>query len=425
MEEMIIYAVIGVFSLIIFYFLRHIVCGMFGLYRIVPVNEAHIRILQNKKDIYSARTQKMAYWYIPFITKLHKLPLCNLAIPVNDVKLNDKNMAKFVCDIMCFVNIDDLNLAVERLSLTDTSTEMGFDFNKLSEDLRAIMESICRTVTTKQSILDIYMNRQALDESITREVEAVFPKWGIRLVDLELKDIKDAHESFIIADIERKIAAEINRDAEIKVAETTKESEMAKAMNEEMYRKRQIEKDKNIALAQQEKDILVQQKTAEANIQQVYAKRELEVGIAEVNKQTVEKKAQAEQIKLTVEADGKANETMKIGTAEAEIIKIKKIAEADGTLKLAMAMKEFNDTAINVKMLDIQKDILIAKYQALAHSLSNADVKWILSGANAQKFFGLNLDAEGGANLKQFMDEAGLDLDKLMSMLKQKQESGK
>jgi hypothetical protein len=90
-----------------------------------------------------------------------------------------------------------------------------------------------------------------------------------------------------------------------------------------------------------------------------------------------------------------------------------------------MVLKEFNDTAIDVKMLDIQKDILIAKYQALAHLLSNADVKWILSGANAQKFFGLNLDAKGRANLKQFIDEAGLDMDKLLGMLKHNQESGK
>src|SRR3990167_7283688 len=91
--------IVGIFLL---YVLRHILGGMFGLYRVVPVNEAHIRVLQNTKSVFSARLGKSAYWFIPFITKLHKLPLCNLAIPVNDIKLNDKNMAKFVSDIMCF-----------------------------------------------------------------------------------------------------------------------------------------------------------------------------------------------------------------------------------------------------------------------------------------------------------------------------------
>ena len=208
------------------------------MYKVVPVNEAHIRILQNSKMTFSARQGKSAYWVVPFITKLHKLPLCNLAIPVNDIKLNDKNMAKFVSDIMCFININNIDLAVERLILTDTEKELGFDFVKLSEDLRAIMESVGRTVTTKQTILDIYMNRSLLDQAITKEVEVVFPKWGIELVDLELKDIKDAPGSTIIADIERKVASEIRRDADIRVATTTKEAELIKAEAEETYRKK-------------------------------------------------------------------------------------------------------------------------------------------------------------------------------------------
>ncbi|MCX5704287.1 MAG: hypothetical protein NT066_07355, partial [Candidatus Omnitrophica bacterium] len=80
-------------------------------------------------------------------------------------------------------------------------------------------------------------------------------------------------------------------------------------------------------------------------------------------------------------------------------------------------LKEYNDVAINVKILDIQKDIMIAKFNALAQAIQKADVKWIMSGANAQKFFGLNLDAEGGANLQQFIQESGLDIDKFKEFL--------
>lgn len=409
--------ILGVLGLAALVLLRHIIGGMFNLYRIVPANEAHIRILRNSKNIFSTRENKCAYWYIPFITKIHKLPLCNLAIPVNDIKLNDKDMAKFVCDIMCFINIKDINLAVERLILTDTSEELGFDFQRLSEDLRAIMESIGRTVTTKQSILDIYMNRQMLDTAITKEVEMVFPRWGIELVDLELKDIKDAHESTIIADIERKVAAHIRRDAEITVANTTKEAELAKAEAEEIYRKRQIEKDRQIGVSEQEKNQLIARTEAAANVDKVEALRKLTVGEAEIEKEKTEQLAMAQKIKLTVEAEGESKKITSIGTSEADIIRIKKEAEAAGTLKLAEALKEFNDTAINVKMLDIQKEILIAKYSSLAQAISQADIKWILSGANAQKFFGLNLDAEGGANLQQFIDESGIDLSRIKDML--------
>ncbi|OGX12097.1 MAG: hypothetical protein A2351_03485 [Omnitrophica bacterium RIFOXYB12_FULL_50_7] len=418
MNQFMLVAIIAVAVFPVFFLLRHILGGMFGLYRIVPVNETHIRILQNTKTIFSSREGKSAYWVIPFITKLHKLPLCNLAIPVNDIKLNDKDMAKFVCDLMCFINIKNINLAVERLILTDTSAEMGFDFVKLSEDLRAIMESVGRTVTTKQTILDIYMNRSLLDQAITKEVEQVFPKWGIELVDLELKDIKDAPGSTIIQDIERKVAAEIRRDADIRVATTTKEAELAKAEAEETYRKRQIEKDKQIGISEQSKNQDIALKEVEANSQRIEALRKLEVGKAEIEKQKIEQLAMAQKLKFTLEAEGQSNQIQTVGKAEADIIRIKKEADAAGTLKLAAALKEFNDVALSVKMLDVQKEVLLGKYQALAQAIQKADIKWILSGENAQKFFGINLDAQGGANMHQFLQESGMDLEKLKALLK-------
>lgn len=410
-----VFMVIGVILVIFF------CIAVSKLYRVVPINEAHIRVLMQSRGYFSARSGKTAYWYIPFLTKLHKLPLCNLAIPVNDIKLNDRNMAKFVCDLMCFININNIELAVERLSLTDTETELGFDFVKLSEDLRAIMESIGRTVTTKQTILDIYMDRQMLDTAITKEVELVFPKWGIQLVDLELKDIKDAPDSTIIHDIERKIAAEINRDAEIKVAITNRESEIAKAENEEAYRKRQIEKDRQVGIYEQEKNKLVAESQREANVQQVEANRVMLVGTAENDKQKVMVEAEAKKQKLTIEAEGEANQINKKGEANAHIVQISKEAEAAGTSKLAGAMKEFDETAIGVKFLDVQQTVLLSKFNALAAAISKANIQWIISGEGAQKFFGLNLDAVGGANLKQFIEESELDISSLARLLKKEQ----
>ncbi len=408
-----------VVGVILLYVLRHILGGMVGLFRIVPPNEAHIRVMRNRKDIFSIRSGKTSYWFVPFITKLNQLPLCNLTIPVNDIKLNDKNMAKFQCDLVCFINIQNLELAVERLVLSDLEKDMGFDFVKLSEDFRSIMESIGRTVVTKQTILDIYMNRHLLSDAIVKEVAGVFPKWGIELVNLELKHIKDTEQSTIILDIERKVAAEIRRDADVKIAETTREAEIAKAQAEEVYRKRQIEKDKAIGIAEQMKNQEVAVMKAEANLKEIEAIRTMEVGKAEIERQKVQKISDAEKIKLTVEAEGQANHVKSVGQAEADVIRIKKEADAAGTLKLAEALKQFNDVALNVKLLDIQRDVLIEKYHALASIAKEADIKWIMSGQNAQNFFGLNLDAEGGANLKQFLAESGVDLKTLLQSAKE------
>lgn len=425
---MIEYLAIGVLVVILglTYLMRHVIGGMFGLYRVVPVNEAHIRIMNNKKTIFSSRTGKSAYWRIPFITKLHKLPLTNLSIQVNDIKLNDSNMAKFICDLMCFINIDNLELAAERLTLTDTRDELGFDFTKLSEELRAIMESIGRTVTTKQTVIEIYMNRDYLDNAITTEVKKVFPAWGIALVDLELKDIKDAGGSTIIEDIERKSAAEIHRDAIIKVAEMERDSaikvaeaerltKIAQAAAAEEYRKKEIERDKNISISQQDAQIDVAKRAALANEERVKAENKLQVGQAEIAREVMRRQSEGNQIRVELEATAQANATRKIAEGEAEatrstgnasaaIILATKLAEAEGTAKLAEAMAKFDEKALGVKSLDVQQTILVAKFQALAKIASEAEIKWIMSGANAQSFFGLDLTAEGGANLDQFFE---------------------
>ena len=175
-------------------------------------------------------------------------------------------------------------------------------------------------------------------------------------------------------------------------------------------------------MAAQNKDQKIAKMEADANIMKIEAKRKLEVGQAEINKEVITQNAEAQKIKFTTEAEGEANKIKTIGEAEANIIKVKNVADADGTLKQAEALKQFDNTAINVKILDIQKDIMLGKFTAFATALSKANIKWIISGANAQKLFGINLDAEGGANLQQFIDESGLDLTKLIETLKGKTE---
>ena len=370
----------------------------------------------------------------------------NLAIPVNDVKLNDKDMAKFVTDIMCFVNIKNIPLAVERLSLTDVGSDLGFDVNVLREDLVAILESIGRTVATKQTILDIYMDREALDSAITKEVESVFPKWGLELVDLELKDIKDADGSTIIKDIERKVAATKRKEAEIKEAQEQKESKLEQAIAAEEYRKREVARDREIGMAEQQALLEVAKQKAEANEKEVEAMRVLEVGKKEIMKQMIEKEAEAEKIKLSVEAEGqknkltieaqgqrnklteeaegKAQEIERQGLAEADIILKKKLAEAEGTKQMALALQLYNDEAMRPKMLDIMRDVQLGKYKYLAESLSKADLKLIMSGEKSGSLFGLDFNADTGANLEQFMDESGfsgMDVSAMKEVLKKVQ----
>jgi flotillin len=402
--------------------------GAVGLYRIVPANEAHVRILFDKKNVFMSRTNvdaKPDYWVVPFVTKVHKLPLANIRIDVPDVKLNDKNMAKFSCDIVCFVNIADPMLAAERTSLT---TEMIYyekrgeqesvGIKDIAEDFRAIMESIGRTVATKQSILEIYMDRQALDNAVTKEVEGVFPKWGLQLVDLEIKDLRDVDESAIIQDIEKKIAATISADARVKVAEegrrasiaeaeATKEAELVRAKTEEEWGKRKIEKDRTLAVAVQEKEQQAAKQEQTANAQKVEALRTKNVGEADVERETVIKLAEATKQKLSIEAEGEAAKIQNVGQSEANIIKAKKLADAEGTEKLALAQQKFNEAATSIEMIKANKEVGLKLADAYEKGLQKASIN-IVSGQSADLVNGgilgtIRLGGKEGVAIQQFL----------------------
>jgi len=408
-------------------FLVGVLLVILGLrFIIVPANECHVRIMFNSISYFSKREGKSSYWKIPIITKVHRLPLSNLAVPVNDIKLNDKNMAKFVCDVVCFITIKDLPLAVERLMLTTAQEELGFDFSKLAEDFRAIIESVGRTTVTKSSILEIYMNRQILDDAITKEVQSVFPKWGVELIDLELKDLKDAQESTIIQDIERKVASEIRRDAEIMVATTNREAEVAKAEAEETYRKRQIEKDKQIGISEQKKKQEIADEEATANMKTIEAIRKMEVGGAEIAKQIVEQQAQAEKIRAVTVAEGEAN-SVKIradaekarltaqGEGEGKANNARLTGEAEGLSRKADALKKYEEAAKLSLLLDTLKPI--AENFARAAEKIKIDQVVVVDGGGADSSLKRTMTAIPGAAAELFNTlkvATGIDLKALI-----------
>jgi flotillin len=408
--------------------------GALGLYKIVPVNEAHVVIRGNNKEVFMSRKKskvnmkgelepdkedyRPAYWYVPFITRVTRLPLVNLRIDVPDVKLNDKNMAKFMCDVVVFVNIDDPILAAERTDIT-VSSERYEGVDAINEDFRSIMESIMRTTATKQPIIDMYMNRQALDEAITKEIGPVFSGWGLRLVDLEIKDIKDTINSTIIQDIEKKNAAQINADARCKVAEETKraeiaeatnkkEAEMVKAENEQLWRQRQIQKDREIGVAEQDQAKMVAMKQQEANTEAINARRKLEVGGAEVEKEATIQRATGVKQKITLEAEGDAAKIQAVGTSEANVVKLKKVADAEGTEKLALAQQKFNDAATVIETIKANKEVGLEYAKAYAAIGANAKIN-IVNGASQDILSGgilgnIKIGPKEGAALQQFID---------------------
>lgn len=397
--------------------------GMVGLYKVVPPDEAHVRIMFNKKQLFTSRQKiihrkyddktgkedvttetletKPSYWVLPFVTKVSKLPLSNIRIDVPDVKLNDMDMAKFQCDIICFVNIVDPILAAERTGITVERSRfegrmMGIE--ELSKDFSGIMESIIRTVATKQTILDIYKDRSKLDNAVTKEVQAVFPQWGLELVDLEIKDIKDVPNSTIISDIERKVAAKITSEARITVAQETKnaivaeadatrEAEEKKAETEQKWKTKRVESNREVSIMEQEAKQMVALKEAEANTKAIEAKRKLEVGQSEINKEVIEQNAEAQKLKLTLEAEGNKAKRMMEAEAEAKYTEQTKLAEAKGLEKVAEAQQKFKDAAKDIEMIHAMRDVELKRAEAMSLIAENATFN-VMTDSTTELFSG-------------------------------------
>ena len=436
-----------------------IVGAALGIYKIVPIDEAHVRIMGNHKEVfmsgmYKGKECKSSYWRIPGITKVTRLPLSNIRIDVPDTKLNDSDMAKFMCDLVCFVHIIDPILAAERTGLTAEKIRYEGGFKQISEDFKAIMESVGRTTATKQKILDIYKDRSKLDEAVTKEVQNIFPNWGLELVDLEIKDLKDAQGSTIISDIEKKSAAQISADARVKTAEENKrasiaeseaekETELKTAENEEKWKKRQIQKEQEIAIAIQEKFLKEAEQKAKVNEQLVEANRKLEIGNAEVAKDRqkidsealkieveleaeasrirTEKAAEAEAKRVLLTAKADAEKTKITGEAEGLSIKARKLAEAEGVEKLAEAQKKYNDSALKLEQIKADMNVQIEYAKAQSKAFERADVK-IIAGSTQEIFGGgilgqLKVGPKEGAALQQMIAENPEIAQKILGLL--------
>lgn len=161
----------------------------------------------------------------------------------------------------------------------------------------------------------------------------------------------------------------------------------------------------NAFVIQQERIMAEQQKTKEANTLTVEANRMLKVGTANVDKEAIIQNAEAEKMRILTIAEGKAKETEVVGLAEAGIIKAKKVAEAEGTSKLAEAQQKFNDAATNIEVIKATKDIQVAYATAYQKAFEKAQIN-IVAGSTSEILSGgiignIKVGAKEGASLMQ------------------------
>ncbi|MDR0680936.1 MAG: flotillin family protein [Dysgonamonadaceae bacterium] len=164
---------------------------------------------------------------------------------------------------------DSMNNAAERL--------LGLTSDQIQELARDILFGQLRLVIATMSIEEINSDRDKFLENISKNVEAELKKIGLKLINVNVTDIKD--ESGYIAALGKEAAAKAINEAKVSVAEQDKIGEIGKA---------EAERDTRI-------------KTSQANAIAVQGENQAKIEIANSDALRREKEAEALKIAITAE----------------------------------------------------------------------------------------------------------------------------
>ncbi|VBB43534.1 conserved hypothetical protein [uncultured Paludibacter sp.] len=186
---------------------------------------------------------------------------------------------------------DTMNTAAERL--------LGLTSEKIQELAQDILFGQLRLVIATMTIEEINSDRDKFLDSISKTVDSELKKVGLRLINVNVTDIRD--ESGYIVALGKEAAAKAINEAKISVAEQERIGETGKAVAD---KDREIniavaKKDEFIGKAEADRDTRV--KTSEANAQAVKGENNAKVEIAQSDAARRQKEAEA--LKLAVASE--------------------------------------------------------------------------------------------------------------------------
>lgn len=405
-----------------------VLVGLFFMatYKVIGSNEAHVLVIMGSgRKIYSPVAAdgvkaKTAYFYIPGLMKRYIMPLTNVKLDIQDIQLNDLEMAPFECDVVTWLHIKDPVKAAERLDFTTNV------FTGLHQDLIAIVQAIARAASMKQEILDIMRDRSTFSKGVSAEVDVVLKEWGVELVNLEVNDIRDTDGSNVIHNYEEVRKATVASGARIQVSQRNREAiekeqensqlaGVATANADRAIQEAGIARDEAVGVATQAKESSIAVAAADTNQKKVDAYSVTTVGTAKVQKEAAVTTAEGEGEAIRIKGEKEAAVVALTGKAAAEAIEAKGLAEAKAKDAMAEALKKFNDAGISLEQIranvEIQKAFAVA-YEAIA---ANAEIK-VVTGGEGANILGLPMNAKTGADLGQMVEAFG-GVDAIRGML--------
>lgn len=271
---------------------------------------------------------------------------------------------------------DSMNNAAERL--------LGLSSNEIQELARDILFGQLRLVIATMSIEEINSDRDKFLENISKNVEVELKKIGLRLINVNVTDIKD--ESGYIEALGKEAAAKAINEAKVSVAEQDKFGEIGKA---EAVRDTRI-------------------KTSEANAIAVKGENNAQIEVANSNAFRREKEAEANRLAIAAEKVQQAKALQEAYAAEREA-------------ELARAERERSTQQANVIVPEeIEKQRRIIEAEAEAEKLrvnakGEADAIYAKMEAEAKGLY--EILTKQAAGYDRMVQAAGGDANKAYMLL--------
>ncbi len=271
---------------------------------------------------------------------------------------------------------DSMNNAAERL--------LGLTSNEIQELARDILFGQLRLVIATMSIEEINSDRDKFLDNISKNVEVELKKIGLRLINVNVTDIKD--ESGYIEALGKEAAAKAINEAKVSVAEQDKYGEIGKA---EAVRDTRI-------------------KTSEANAIAGKGENNAQIEIANSNAYRREKEAEANRLATAAEKVQQAKALQEAYAAEKEA-------------ELARAERERSTQQANIivpEEIEKQRRIIEAEAEAekaRVNAKGDADAIYAKMEAEAKGLY--EILTKQAAGYDKMVEAAGGDANKAYMLL--------
>lgn len=209
---------------------------------------------------------------------------------------------------------ENMNTAAERL--------LGLNQDQIQDLAKDILFGQLRLVIATMTIEEINSDRDKFLANISVNVDSELKKIGLKLINVNVTDIKD--ESGYIEALGKEAAAKAINEAKISVAEQEKIGETGKALADR-------EKDTQIAETHRDRDVKIANTQKDREVSIASAQKDEAIGKAEAQRDTRVKTSEANAIAI------KGENEAKIAIAQSEALRREKEAEA---LRIALASEK-------------------------------------------------------------------------------------